>query len=248
MPTAYRDLPPGTINPDDYVFPSKKKLAKLPVLTVRGDPKRFCRWIVDHKEIDKKVPPAFMDFIIETDNYKADYHYTPSMTGFHIRAWENDRVIFTAYLDYNTIDTGELAVSLLPTAYGLSLYPLEGLKILGGETSLNAIGVQAYMLYHKPELVEQIYTPGESHPTRSKKHKVTAQPIRIRKTKIKRITLTDDDTPKKEIHYNKLSWHVRGHYRHVGKDKHLVYIQPSVHTRNGKRYSLKTQTYELTED
>lgn len=235
-------------NIDQYVFPSQKKMAKFPVVHIAGNEDRFIDWLADHPEIDKKVPPIYQNFVIESATTTVLVCYNDTVTAFYTKAWYNGLHIASTHIDYNECVGTQFRLNLKSNQKAVESHAPEWIVEYSQYVSMLVIAVQAYMLYHKPELVEQIYTPGESHPTRSKKHKVTAQPIRIRKTKIKRITLTDDDTPKKEIHYNKLSWHVRGHYRHVGKDKHLVYIQPSVHTRNGKRYSLKTQTYELTED
>lgn len=241
-------MPTGSVPVPDYTYPSKKRLAKLPTIVVRGEGNRFRDWMLSHPEIDRRVPPAFPDFVVEYEDYTVDYHYTPTMTGLHYRIWIADKAVGRFYLDYVSVNSDRLLLSASPTNHALDQLGADTMQALGCQAALNALGVQAYMLYHKPELVEQIYTPGESHGTTAKKHKVTQQPIKIRKTKIKRITLTEQDTPKKEIHYNKLSWHVRGHYRHVGKDKHLVYIQPSVHNRNGKKYSLKGQTYEIEDD
>lgn len=238
---------------DKYVFPSQKKMAKFPVIHIAGDSDRFITWITDHPEIDNRVPPIYQNFIVEAEDTRILVCYTDDSTCFYAKAWRvshgNEKYISSISIDYNECVDGKFRLNHMITPHApAGLAETNWFEKFSMVASTLVIGVQAYMLYHKPELVEQIYTPGESHPTRSKKHKVTAQPIKIRKTKIKRITLTEDDTPKKEIHYNKLSWHVRGHYRHVGKDKHLVYIQPTIHNRNGKKYSVKTQNYELTED
>lgn len=238
---------------DKYVFPSQKKMAKFPVIHIAGDSDRFITWITDHPEIDNRVPPIYQNFIVEAEDTRILVCYTDDSTCFYAKAWRvshgNEKYISSISIDYNECVDGKFRLNHMITPHApAGLAETNWFEKFSMVASTLVIGVQAYMLYHKPELVEQIYTPGESHPTRSKKHKVTAQPIKIRKTKIKRITLTEDDTPKKEIHYNKLSWHVRGHYRHVGKDKHLVYIQPTIHNRNGKKYSVKGQTYELTED
>lgn len=101
------------------------------------------------------------------------------------------------------------------------------------------------MLYFKPEIVEQIYAPSESksRKTSTKKRRVNAEPIKIRQTKIKRIVLNANDRPPKNIDYKKLSWHVRGHYRHVGKEKKLRYIQPFICNRGGKKYHKSAPTY-----
>lgn len=136
------------------------------------------------------------------------------------------------------------------SAKAADLYEEEWLKQTMLACSFVVIAVQAYMLYFKPEIVEQIYTPSEttSTPAKSRKKRITAEPIRIRKTKIKRISLKKQDRPPKDINYRKLSWFVRGHYRHVGKEKKLKYIQPFTCNRGGKKYRKNSRTYILTEE
>lgn len=246
MPTPHPPL-------DQYVFPSKKKIAKFPTVRIVGDNTRYMGWLADHPEIDNRVPPIYQNFIIETDVLTILVCYTDDSTCFYAKSWEiahgKERTLSYVCIDYNECENGHFRLNHMPgLRQPITEQELAAFAEFGKVTATMVIAVQAYILYHKPEVVEQIYTPGESHGTTAKKHKVTAQPIKVRKTKIKRITLTEQDTPKKEIHYNKLSWHVRGHYRHVGKDKHLVYIQPTIHNRNGKKYSIKGQKYELTED
>lgn len=232
----------------NFLFPSQKKIDKFPVIRIAGDENRFCAWIVEHPEIDIRVPPVYQNFVVQSDHCRFVVCYNSTITGFYAKCYYNELYIGAIFVDYNAYDGNGIPLKTdLPDSITETVDPNWLYRFCNAACSM-IVGVQAYMLYHKPEIVEQIYTPGESHGTTAKKHKVTAQPIKIRKTKIKRITLTEDDTPKKEIHYNKLSWHVRGHYRHVGKDKHLVYIQPSIHTRNGKKYSIKTAKCELTED
>lgn len=232
-----------------YTFPGKKQLEKLPQIRVDGDPNRYAMWIHDHTEIDRRVPPIFLDFVIHLEYIMVAVHYTPDMTAFHTKIWyeKQQSAIAIGYTNYNSINgTSVGAVARFSEAMQ-DKYGAEWIRSIVLAAAFTVIGVQAYMLYHKPEIVEQIYTPGEERKPSAKK-RITQQPIKIRKTKIKRIYLSDQDKPKKEIHYNKLSWHVRGHYKHVGKDKHLVYIQPSIRNRNGKKYSVKGQTYEIEGD
>lgn len=242
------DLPVTESELPFYVFPSKKRMGKLPVIEIKGDRKRFLKWLEQHREIDRRVPPAFTEFVVITKDYMVDCHYNDPLNKIYVRVWIDDKIILTACADYETINEDMMDFAALPTAHGAQKFPPVGLRLLAGEAIVNALGVQAYMLYHKPEIVEQVYIPGENRKTNTSRKRVTQQPIKIRKTKIRRIVLTEQDKPQREIHYNKLSWYVRGHYKHVGKDKHLAYIQPSVHTRGGKKYSVKSQTYELTED
>lgn len=233
---------------DQYVFPSQKKMAKFPVIHIAGDESRFLEWLMEHPEIDKKVPPVYQYFVIESAATTLLVCYNDTSTGFYVKAWRKGEHIVSVHIDYNECQGQQFRLNLKSNAQAVLTHDPDWIMEFAQFAGVTTIAVQAYILYHKPEVVEQIYTPGESHGTTAKKHKVTQQPIKVRKSKIKRITLTEEDTPKKEIHYNKLSWHVRGHYRHVGKDKHLVYIQPTIHNRNGKKYSIKGQNYELTED
>lgn len=247
------DMPTNRIPPDQYVFPSKKKMAKFPVVKIMGNEDRFLTWMMEHPEIDNRVPPIYQNFIIETENTNTLVCYTDDSTCFYAKVWENyhgkDRLLSCICIDYNECQNGKFRLNHAPGLHApMTEMELQGFTQVAQVSAWLVVAIQAYMLYHKPEIVEQIYTPGESHGTTAKKHKVTQQPIKIRKTKIRRITLTEQDTPKKEIHYNKLSWHVRGHYKHVGKDKHLVYIQPTIHNRKGKKYAIKGQTYEIPED
>lgn len=233
-----------------YTFPSKKQLAKLPQIRIDGDPNRYAMWIHDHQEIDRRVPPIFLDFVIHLEYTTVAVHYISDMTAFHTKIWykEQQSAIAVGYTDYAEINGTSVGAIAACSEAVQEKYGAEWIQSIVMAAAFTVIGVQAYMLYHKPEIVEQVYTPGEERKSSTKKKRITQQPIKIRKTKIKRIYLSEHEKPKKEIHYNKLSWHVRGHYKHVGKDKHLVYIQPSIRNRNGKKYTVKGQTYEIEED
>lgn len=229
----------------NYTFPSKKKIEKLPVIKVVGDESRFNAWMTEHKEIDGRVPPLFKEFVVTGDRYYLVVCYNDTITGLYIKGYFEGMYIGTLFADYNSYVDGTIQIDMDASPSVEEKVKEEWIHQFFSSAFCLVIGVQAYILYHKPEIVEQIYTPGEERKPSTNRKRITQQPIKVRKTKIKRITLTEQDKPQKEIHYNKLSWHVRGHYRHVGKDKHLVYIQPSVRNRNGKKYSLKGRKYEI---
>lgn len=229
----------------NFLFPSQKKIDKFPVVRIAGDENRFCKWMVEHPEIDPRVPPIYQNFVITSEHCTFVVCYNDTITGFYAKCQYETVYIGAIFVDYSKLEGNRIKLQAdIPDSIVETVDPNWLYSFCNAACSMIA-GVQAYMLYHKPEIVEQIYTPGEERKSSTKKKRITQQPIKVRKTKIKRITLTEQDKPQKEIHYNKLSWHVRGHYKHVGKDKHLVYIQPGIRNRNGKRYSLKGQTYEI---
>lgn len=240
---------------ENYTFPSDKRLAKLPLIAIEGDANEYATWLHDHPEIDRRVPPIYQDFVIRHiqsgHTYEIVAHYNDDFTAFCFRLRMDGDNLMTAYTDYENINGTTVGVNGGISARAADLYAEEWLKQTMLASSLLVIAVQAYMLYFKPEVVEQIYTPSEtpsaSADTSGKRRKrVTAEPIRIRKAKIKRINLKKQDRPPKDINYRKLSWFVRGHYRHVGKEKKLKYIQPFTCNRGGKKYRKNSRTYILT--
>ena len=240
---------------ENYTFPSDKRLAKLPLIAIEGDANEYANWLYDHPEIDRRVPPVYPDFVIRHIQsgraYEITAHYNDDFTAFCFRLRMDGDNLMTGYTDYESINGTTVCANGGVSTKAADLYAEEWLKQTMLASSLLVIAVQAYMLYFKPEIVEQIYTPSETPSTTaaaSHRKRVTAEPIRIRKSKIKRISLKKQDRPPKDINYRKLSWFVRGHYRHVGKDKKLKYIQPFTCNRGGKKYRKNTRTYIITEE
>ena len=231
-----------------YTFPSRKKMASWPVIRIEGDPNRFPLWLNEHPEIDRRVPPVYIDFIVDAGEYMIAAHYNDTITGFFFRLWYESRTLIVGYVDYEHINGTNVHVSGTTSQSAVDMYTKDWIETTSLAAALTVIGVQAYMLYFRPEITEQIYTPDQTHRQKSSSGRITQQPIRLRKHHIRRITLGKNDTPKKDVQYHKLSWHVRGHYKHVGKDKHLVYIQPHTCTRGGKKYKAAPQRYEIADE
>lgn len=231
-----------------YTFPSRKKMASWPVIRIEGDPNRFPAWLNEHPEIDRRIPPVYIDFAVHAGEYLIAVHYNDTITGFFFRLWYEGRTLLAGYVDYEDINDTVVHVAGATSQSAAELYSQNWLEQTSLASALTVIGVQAYMLYFRPEIIEQIYTPDQPKRTNPGNGRITQQPIRIRKHRIKRITLCPNDTPRKDVQYRKLSWHVRGHYKHVGKDKHLVYIHPHTSTRGGKKYKPAPQIYAIEDE
>ena len=239
---------------EDYTFPSDKRLTKLPLIAIEGDANEYATWLFDHPEIDRRVPPIYPDFVIRHIQsghaYEIVTHYSDDFTAFCFRLRMDGVTLMYGSTDYETVNDITVGVKGTVSARAAEDYNDDWLKNTMLACSYLVIAVQAYMLYFKPDIIEQIYTPtGSTTSSRNPRNKrITAEPIRVRKTKIKRIYLNKQDRPPKDINYRKLSWFVRGHYRHVGKDKKLKYIQPFTCNRGGKKYRNNSRTYILAEE
>lgn len=239
---------------EDYTFPSDKRLTKLPLIAIEGDANEYATWLFDHPEIDRRVPPIYPDFVIRHIQsghaYEIVTHYSDDFTAFCFRLRMDGVTLMYGSTDYETVNDITVGVKGSVSARAAEDYNDDWLKNTMLACSYLVIAVQAYMLYFKPDIIEQIYTPTGSTTSSPKPRnkRITAEPIRVRKTKIKRIYLNKQDRPPKDINYRKLSWVVRGHYRHVGKDKKLKYIQPFTCNRGGKKYRNNPRTYILAEE
>jgi hypothetical protein len=230
---------------EDYVFPSVRRAEKYPRISIEADggANEYIKWLNEHKEIDRRVPPVFSDFTIAhrmgNHKYLVIVHYFDGWTRYAFKARMDSDVLMTASVDYERINDVVVGVDCQASASAVNRFGEEWVKNAAIATALLVIGVQAYLLYFKPEITEKIYAPSEIKATEEKlhaakkKHRRNAEPIKIRKSKVKLIYLTDHDRPPRNINYRKLAWHVRGHYRRVGKDKKLKFIAPFTCHRGG---------------
>ena len=154
-------------------------------------------------------------------------------------------------MDYAQIDNDGIAIVDSHYSTGaLRTYSEERLKQLAIDTAYDLNDVQAYILYHKPEVIEQVVdasaprkTPGHA----SQKKRKKSGSVKIRSTVRKLIRIDTRELPPREYKYKKLAWSVRGHYRHVGKDKKLKYIAPFTCNRGGAKNKPKAKIYEIEE-
>ena len=150
-------------------------------------------------------------------------------------------------MDYEKIDNdGVATVDFHCSAGALRTYSEDWLRLFAIFSVNVIIAVQAYILYHKPEVIEQVVdasaprkTPENSHKKKRKKN----GSVKIKNTVRKLIRIDTRELPPREHKYKKLAWSVRGHYRHVGKEKKLKYIAPFTCNRGGAKGKHNAKTY-----
>ena len=237
-------------------FPSDKACEKLPRIVVGGNVNAMIEWINQHTEIDRRVPPVFSGwFVIELqqDDYKIVIcaTYTNDKTAFCFRASINGLRAVIASMDYAQIDNDGIAiVDSHYSAGALRTYSDEWLQQFAIFSVFSIIAVQAYILYHKPEVIEQVVDASSQRKTpdnaNQKKRKKNGS-VKIKSTVRKLIRIDTRELPPREYKYKKLAWSVRGHYRHVGKEKKLKYIAPFTCNRGGTKNKPKAKIYEIEE-
>ena len=233
-------------------FPSDKACEKLPRIVVDGNANAMIEWINQHNEIDRRVPPVLSGwFVIEIQQGKYKIiicaTYTKDKTAFVFRASINGLRAVIASMDYAKIDNDGIAtVDFHCSAGALRTYSEDWLRQFAIFSVNFIIAVQAYILYHKPEVIEQVVdasaprkTPENSHQKKRKKN----GSVKIKSTVRKLIRIDTRELPPREYKYKKLAWSVRGHYRHVGKEKKLKYIAPFTCNRGGAKGKPKAKTY-----
>lgn len=237
-------------------FPSDKACEKLPRIVVGGNANAMLEWINQHTEIDRRVPPVLSGwFVIELqqDDYKIVIcaTYTNDKTAFVFRASINGLRAVIASMDYAQIDdNGFATIDSHYSTGALRTYSEEWLQQFAIFSVYVIIAVQAYILYHKPEVIDQVVDAPAQHKTpentNQKKRKKNGS-VKIKSTVRKLIRIDTRELPPREYKYKKLAWSVRGHYRHVGKEKKLKYIAPFTCNRGGAKNKPEAKIYEIEE-
>lgn len=237
-------------------FPSDKACEKLPRIVVGGDANAMLEWINQHTEIDKRVPPVLSGwFVIELQQYEYKIvicaTYTKDKTAFFFRSSINGLRAVIASMDYSKIDNDGVATVDSHCSVGaLRTYSEEWLQQFAIFSVYIIIAVQAYILYHKPDAIEQVVDASASHKTPENAHQKKLKKsgnVKIKSTVRKLIRIDTRELPPREYKYKKLAWSVRGHYRHVGKEKKMKYIAPFTCNRGGAKNKPKEKIYEIEE-
>lgn len=237
-------------------FPSDKACEKLPRIVVVGDANAMLEWINQHTEIDRRVPPVLSGwFVIELQ--QGEYKivicvtYTKDKTALCFRASINGLRAVIASMDYAQIDdNGFATIDSHYSTGALRTYSEEWLQQFAIFSVYIIIAVQAYILYHNPDVIEQVVdvsAPRKTSENAHHKKRKKSGGVKIKSTVRKLIRIDTRELPPMEYKYKKLAWSVRGHYRHVGKEKNLKYIAPFTCNRGGAKNKPKAKIYEIEE-
>lgn len=237
-------------------FPSDKACEKLPRIVVGGNANAMIEWINTHTEIDRRVPPVFSGwFVIELQQDECKIvicaTYNEDKTAFAFRASINGLRSVIAGMDYSKIDNnGVVTIDSHYSTGALRTYAEDWLQQFAIFSINVIISAQAYILYHKPEVIEQVVdvsAPRKTSENAHHKKRKKSGGVKIKSTVRKLIRIDTRDLPPREYKYKKLAWSVRGHYRRVGKEKKLKYIAPFTCNRGGAKNKPKAKTYVIEE-
>lgn len=237
--------------------PSIAAMGKLPAIDIEGVNRSqyYLDWFDAHPEIPRAIPPIYRDFIIRhsrsyysPDKDKAErvysyiecIHYNDDMTELdacHVIDGKKVLTVHSRYLDYDGI---HVKASL--SAPGSTRYTEEWLRREGIATIYTALALQAYILYHRPEVV-----PVYLSEAATQKRNVKSVPAK--KSAVKKITptvkryirLSEADVERVTRQYRAIQWMVRGHYRRYTRkngEQYLRFVAPHTAKRGEKK--LKT--------
>lgn len=220
-----------------------KSIGKLPTIELAEVNliNSYQQWFDQHPEISRCVPPLYRDFVIKfrlsfsgvTHNYVEIVHYNDGLTVMDVCHTIDGKKVLTVSADYASFD-GKL-VKAKGSYPASTKYADDWLKNECTATVTNTLAVQAYILYHKPDIVP-IYITAPS--ARRHKPKSSPAPRVIKDTARKFIRLSADDKPPRQANYRAIQWTVRGHYaRYHYKDGtvKLKYIAPHIAKRGEKK-------------
>ena len=227
--------------------PSLKKLGKLPCIELAGEGtvEEIKGWLKEHPEISRCVPPLYPDFVLrykvrinsKLHEYVDIVHYSEDLTVFAVVHCIDGKKVLRADVDYNGVEGDR--VPIYGTYPASSPYKDEWLQYETTATVPAVLAVQAYLLYHRPDVIPQVIdrpAPKPRKVPRKPEYKQSDRTVAPTVRRIIRITPEELREPKPKK-YRAISWQVRGHYRRItGRDgeQRLVYIRPHTACR-GKR-------------
>lgn len=233
----------------NYQFPSISKISKLPCIDVSevNLAIKYQEWFREAEGIQRCVPPLYQDFVIKYSldhgtgehNYIDIVHYTDDLTQFAVCHVMDGKKILTTESDYS--DYYDLTVHATVKVPSTSPYDMAWLKNEGLATVFGVLAVQAFILYHKPEIVPvELPEPKRKQKKTSENREtsVSAPKSHIKDSVRHYIRLAAGDYAPAKRNYRSIQWQVRGHYRHLEhKDgtKYAVYIKPHFAKRGEKK-------------
>lgn len=248
------------MSPTPWTPPSLKAMDKLPSIEIAGLNRiqLYLDWWNANPQIPRTVPPLFRDFVIRfsrsypraggaesAHDYIECVHYTEDLTAFAVCHLIDGKKTLISESDYSQY-RGRTAQARIQ-APKTSPHKEDWLKQEGLAAIHCALCVQAYILYHKPDVIpaELPAPPQKRKPNRERKPSPRA--IADTRRQIIRLSETDEPPKKRNVRYRAIRWTVRGHYRRItstsGK-RRVVYVKP--HTAHRGEKKAPSGSYRLT--
>jgi len=150
--------------------------------------------------------------------------------------------------DYAHMEHGKIQFTVMCDSIGKSAAEQSA------EAAVTSIlAVQAYILYHKPEVIDVYAEPKpRKKPAQTPAKLNQSKPPKtvLRETVKRYIHIGETEKPAVARHYSAIQWQVRGHYRRYKDDngavKKVIYIAPHLSKRGGDgKKKKKAGTYVL---
>lgn len=221
--------------------PKLSTVGKFPTVDIRGDVNEYIQWFF-LGGINPFIPPIYREFVILFDSTGGKctvYVEYLNMAQFRLCFYRGDKKKFFVSVDYDKASGNEWEFDFHNCSNDAS----------NERTSMIIIrlvlAVQAYILYHKPDVVPILIIDGgeKKPPKKSAAKSVSAEPDRKIKKQVKKyIRLDAEDSKimrdKSPRNYRAIQWQVRGFYRRQnykgGKTK-MIYIAPHSAKRGEKK-------------
>lgn len=233
--------------------PSLKKMDRLPGIELAGNGFiAYYTWFYEHPEINRAVPPVYPDFTIryhrgppdlrEPHDYTVCVHYAEDLTAFAACHVRDGKKILTAFCDYTDMRAQISAPDNLP-------FSPDWIEREGRDVVQIVLAVQAYILYHQPQIVEKVLTEPPRERKRTDRKPADRPTGHIGQTRTHYIRLSETIPKERNVNYRAIQWTVRGHYRHITKQGKptLVYIAPHLAKRGEKKLKGKITTVDPPE-
>jgi len=233
--------------------PSVQGMSKLPAIEIIGTGRvvTYQKWLDAHPEVPRTIPPLYRDFCIrftmafprkdgrgkEEHEYIDCVHYSEDLSSLeicHVLDGKKRLMITANYAEFE----GTMMHARLSAPHS-SPYKEDWLRTEGTSVLSTVIAVQAYILYHRPD-IEPVYLDAPKKRRSGNSSSATIPPKKIKNTvrKIIRLSEEDDATDQPMRNYRKIAWQVRGHYRRLEKKdgtQYMTYVKPHTAQRGKKK-------------
>lgn len=223
--------------------PSLTSADKLPTVELAGDDlvETYRAWMREHPEIPRCVPPLYRDFTVRytcrfgdrVHSYTDIVHYSDELTVLALCHVIDGKKVLCCESFYAEYRGDQIPIHF--TAPESTRYPVDWLENEAGATVMAVLAVQAYLLYHRPDIIPVFVDKPRKSSGKSNQSK---RERTVRDTVRRYIRLTADDPEPRAVNYRAIQWTVRGHYRRItAKDgtAKLVYVRPHTAKRGEKK-------------